>query len=323
MKIWAISAKRVKKDSKTSMTTTKSSEPRIPVICGPTAAGKTAVGVLLAQHFNAEIISADSRQFYHEMSIGTAKPTEEEMCGIPHHFVDSHSIEKPLTAGEFERQGEKKIQEMLTRGKLPIVVGGSGLFIRSLIEGLDDLPSNEKLRQALIEQYNQEGLNSLLARLKKVDPKAESQIDAKNQVRVMRAIELVELSGKPLAAIRNQEKRKKPFQPVWIGISPEREILYERINRRVDEMLKSGLVEEAKRLLEFNDSAPLKTVGYQELFDHFDGNYDYDEAVRLIKRNTRHFAKRQLTWFRKIDGIEWSSPFQIEAIIAHIESRIG
>lgn len=303
------------------MTTTKSSKPRIPVICGPTAAGKTSVGIKICKGFDGEVISADSRQFYREMSIGTAKPSKEEMAAIPHHFVDSHSISHPLTAGEFERQGEQKILEILDRRKFPVVVGGSGLFIRSLMEGLDELPSDKKLREELILQYEKYGLNSILLRLEKSDPEAKNQIDAKNQVRVMRAIELVELTEKPLVEIRNQTKREKPFEPIWIGITPEREILYERIDQRVDEMIKAGLLDEAKNLIEFKEVDPLKTVGYRELFNQFEGAYDLDEAVRLIKRNTRHFAKRQLTWFRKIEGIKWFEPNQVEEIKSYIKTK--
>jgi len=303
------------------MTTTKSSKPRIPVICGPTAAGKTSVGIKICKGFDGEVISADSRQFYREMSIGTAKPSKEEMAAIPHHFVDSHSISHPLTAGEFERQGEQKILEILDRRKFPVVVGGSGLFIRSLMEGLDELPSDKKLREELILQYEKYGLDSILLRLEKSDPEAKNQIDAKNQVRVMRAIELVELTEKPLVEIRNQTKREKPFEPIWIGITPEREILYERIDQRVDEMIKAGLLDEAKNLIEFKEVDPLKTVGYRELFNQFEGAYDLDEAVRLIKRNTRHFAKRQLTWFRKIEGIKWFEPNQVEEIKSYIKTK--
>lgn len=305
------------------MTTTKSSKPQVPVICGPTAAGKTSVGIALSQSLNGEVISADSRQFYTEMSIGTAKPTRAEMHGVPHHFVDHCSIENPITAGEFERQGERKILEVLGKDKLPIVVGGSGLFVRSLMEGLDDLPSSDRLRSELIVQFESEGIQTLLERLGKADPDAIKSIDHKNQVRVMRAIELVELSGKSLAELRDQKKSPKDFEPIWIGITPERDELYERIDHRVDQMIKNGLEAEAKSLLSHRNSAPLKTVGYKELFSLFDGEYDLDEAIRLIKRNSRHYAKRQLTWFRKIDGIKWFHPDQVEDVKRHLHSQLS
>jgi tRNA dimethylallyltransferase len=305
------------------MTTTKSSKPKIPVICGPTAAGKTSVGIALSQSLNGEVISADSRQFYTEMSIGTAKPTRAEMHGVPHHFVDHCSIKNPITAGEFERQGERKILEVLGRDKLPIVVGGSGLFVRALMEGLDDLPSGENLRKELIVQFESEGIQTLLERLGKADPDAIKSIDHKNQVRVMRAIELVELSGKSLAELRDQKKSPKDFEPIWIGITPERDELYKNIDRRVDQMIKNGLEAEANSLLEHRNSAPLKTVGYKELFYFFDGEYDRVEALRLIKRNSRHYAKRQLTWFRKIDGIKWFHPDQVEEVKRHLHSQIS
>lgn len=292
------------------------------MICGPTAAGKTSVGIFLSQSLNGEVISADSRQFYREMSIGTAKPTHDEMKGIPHHFVDQASIATLLTAGEFERQAEQRISDIISRKKLPIVVGGSGLFIRALIEGLDDLPSSGDLRNELISQFENEGIQALLQRLDAADPDAISSIDRKNQVRVMRAIELVELSGKTLAEIRNQEKKPKEFEPIWIGISPDREVLYERIDARVDQMIQSGLEKEARPLLKFKDSDPLKTVGYRELFSFFDGDYDLAEAIRLIKRNSRHYAKRQLTWFRKIDGIRWFHPEDLGEIKEYLETHL-
>ena len=292
------------------------------MICGPTAAGKTSVGIALGQALNGEVISADSRQFYTEMSIGTAKPTTAEMQRIPHHFIDHCSIDSPITAGEFERQGEQRVQEILSRKKLPVVVGGSGLFIRSLMEGLDDLPSNGNLRQELIAQYENEGLPSLLDRLAKSDPDAKKSIDHKNQVRVMRAIELVELSGKPLAAVRNQIKTEKAFEPIWIGITPEREVLYERIDQRVDQMMEAGLEAEVRSLERHRDTDALKTVGYKELFSFFDGAYDLNEAIRLIKRNSRHYAKRQLTWFRKIDGIKWFEPEQVDEVKEYVNSQI-
>ncbi|MCZ4409967.1 tRNA (adenosine(37)-N6)-dimethylallyltransferase MiaA [Cryomorphaceae bacterium 1068] len=304
------------------MTTTKSSKPKIPVICGPTAAGKTALGIELCQSLNGEVISADSRQFYTEMSIGTAKPSFAEMKGIPHHFINHCSIDSPVTAGEFERQGEQRIQEILSRKKLPVVVGGSGLFLRSLIEGLDDLPSDDNLRQELIAQFKSAGLPSLLERLSKSDPDAKKSIDYKNQVRVMRAIELVELSGRPLAELRGQNKAPKDFEPIWIGITPEREVLYERIDWRVHQMIEAGLEREARSLLRYRDSDPLKTVGYQELFSFFDGDYNLDEAVRLIKRNSRHYAKRQLTWFRKIDGIKWFQSEQVDELKEYVKAQI-
>ena len=304
------------------MTTTKSSKPRIPIICGPTAAGKTELGVALCHSFQGEVISADSRQFYTEMTVGTAKPSIDEMDGVPHHFVNHCSIHHPITAGEFERQGEQKISEILGRDKLPIVVGGSGLFIRALVEGLDDLPSDEQLRRELIAQFENEGIDSILNRLAKSDREALKTIDRKNQVRVMRAIELVELSGKSLSALRNQQKPSKPFEPIWIGISPEREDLYERIDRRVDQMIANGLEAEAKSLVEYRDYDALKTVGYKELFGYVDGEYGLDEAIRLIKRNSRHYAKRQMTWFKKISGIKWFEPEQINVIKQYLQTQM-
>jgi tRNA dimethylallyltransferase len=296
-------------------TKTASDRQTVLIVCGPTAAGKTKIAVQLALEFNGEVISADSRQFYREMSIGTAKPTEDEMCGIPHYFVGSETITQPISAGEFERQGEQKIHEISEHGKLPIVVGGSGLFINALIHGLDDLPKNDDLRQELIDQFEKEGIDHLIQRLKGSDPDAAKNVDMKNPVRIMRAIELVELSGESMEALRNQEKVKKDhIDPIWIGIDLPREELYDRINQRVDIMISQGLEEEAKQLLPQKNLEALKTVGYRELFDYFEGKHTSEEAVRLIKRNSRHYAKRQLTWFRKNEEINWFSPHSYESI---------
>lgn len=292
------------------------------MICGPTAAGKTAIGIAIAEYFGGEIVSADSRQFYREMTIGTAKPLAEEMRGIRHHFVDSRAIDQALTAGEFGRLAEKQILGIHRVGKLPIIVGGSGLYIRALTEGLDDLPSNENLRNELISQFNTKGIASLIDRLTKSDPKAIATIDGKNKIRVMRAIELVELSGKTLAELRNQSKPQKHFRCVPIGIRPDRDELYRRIDLRVDEMMARGLEAEAHSLLPFREMDALKTVGYKELFGYFDGDYDLQEAIRLVKRNSRHYAKRQLTWFRKIPGIKWFSPNEVKGVVAHIISEV-
>ncbi|MEM9051039.1 MAG: tRNA (adenosine(37)-N6)-dimethylallyltransferase MiaA [Bacteroidota bacterium] len=303
------------------MTTTRSSS-QVIVVCGPTAAGKTTVGVQLAKAFNGEVISADSRQFYKEMSVGTARPTEKEVDDVPHHFVGSHSVASPLTAGEFERQAELVIEEILERGKIPLVVGGSGLFIKALVEGLDDLPASEELRQELIEQFEEQGIESLHDRLAKSDLDARSQIDFKNPVRVMRAIELVELSQKPLAEIRATRTHKERFDPIWIGINSPREELYDRIDQRVDQMLEEGLEKEVKSLQSIQNSDALKTVGYQEFFSYFNGEYDREEAIRLIKRNSRRYAKRQLTWFTKIEGISWFEAKEVEQIVRHLHQEL-
>jgi len=305
------------------MTTTRSSNPTIIIICGPTAAGKTAVGIEVAKTFKGEIISADSRQFYSEMSIGTAKPTKDEMGDVPHHFVGTHSISNPLTAGEFERQGEKVLQEILTKGKIPIIVGGSGLFIQALVTGLDDLPSDDKLRQELIKAFDENGIEVLYQRLEKSDPNALELIDAKNPVRVMRAIELVELSQTSLAEIRKDTKPQKHFNPIWIGINSDRALLYQRIDKRVDKMLQEGLEEEARSLLLYKESDALKTVGYREFFGYFDDQYDREEAIRLIKRNSRRYAKRQITWFSKIKGMQWFEPHDLNRLFSLISHRLS
>lgn len=292
------------------------------VICGPTAVGKTSLSIKIAEKFHGEIISADSRQFFKEMAIGTAKPTPEEMGTVPHHFVDYLSISEPYTAGKFETDALQCIEEIHARGNTPMMAGGSGLYVKAVLEGLDELPSNPALRAKLNDTFQKEGLTPLLERLERIDPEYYSAVDKHNQMRVMRAIEVVETSGKSMAELQVGNSKVRPFVPIIIGLEMEREKLYERINLRVDQMVAQGLVEEVRGLLSHRDTQAMQTVGYREFLAYFDEKSDLKTAIDLVKRNTRRYAKRQLTWLRSMEGITWFEPQNESQIFEHIERKM-
>ena len=279
------------------------------VIGGPTAVGKTAIAIKLAKHFKAEIISADSRQFYREMTIGTAKPTDEERQIVKHHFIDNLSIHDYYNAWQFEQGVLAFLKTYFKHRDIAFLVGGSGLYIDAVCHGLDDLPTiKPEIRQNLLERYEKEGLESIRFELKQIDPEYYLQVDLKNPQRILHALEGFYQTGKQFSVLRKEQATERPFKIIKIVIYQEREILYDRINNRVDKMIESGLVEEAKSLYPYRQYASLQTVGYRELFDYFDGKYDLEEAVRLIKRNTRHYARRQISWFKRDAENLWKEP---------------
>jgi tRNA dimethylallyltransferase len=281
--------------------------PTLVVVAGPTAVGKTALSVQLAQHFRTEIVSADSRQFFREMSIGTAKPTPAEMQGVPHHFIDSHSITEDYSAGRFESDALRVLAELFGRHQVVVLTGGSGLYLQALTDGLDELPtSNPALRTQLQQELATTGLAPLVAELARLDPVAHARIDRQNHQRVLRAVEVCRATGQPFSSFQTgRTVASRPFHIIKTALTREREVLYARINQRVDEMLAAGLLAEVERLLPFRHHNALQTVGYQEIFGYLDGLYDWEEAVRLLKRNTRHYAKRQLTWLRRDAEYQW------------------
>jgi tRNA dimethylallyltransferase len=292
-------------------------------IVGPTAVGKTALTLELGRQFNTEIISADSRQFYKELNIGTAKPSQEELNQVPHHFINSHSIQDTFSAGDFEKDGLAKIDSLFQRHDLLLMVGGSGLFVNAVIEGLDDLPRpKEGLRELLNQNYKEKGINFIRERLSKIDPVYYKAVDISNPQRMIRAIEVFETTGIPFSIWRKNNKKERNFRTLSIGLNIERNLLYDQINQRVDDMINNGLLKEVETLLPFKEYSPLKTVGYTELFDYIDGKYTLEEAVAKIKQNTRKYAKRQLTWFRKNQNTVWFNPNEIPAVINYIESNI-
>ena len=293
------------------------------VIAGPTAVGKTALSIQLAKHYQTEIVSADSRQYYREMSIGTAKPDEFELSQAVHHFVNSHSVTDSYNVGDFEKDGLQVIDEIFARHNTAILVGGSGLYIKAICEGFDDMPPfNEAMRQELNALLAQKGISYLQDELKVADPRYYAQVDINNPQRIIRALEVYRTSGKPLSSYHTQNVKTRPFKIVKIGLNMPREVLYSRINLRVDEMMKQGLLEEVVSLLPYRDYNALNTVGYTELFDYLDGTVDLDTAVELIKQNTRRFAKRQLTWFGRDKEMHWFTPSQLTDIIALIDEKI-
>lgn len=291
------------------------------VVTGPTAVGKTDLTVELAKVFNTEIISCDSRQFYKEMSIGTAKPTPEEMQGIPHHFIDSHTIVQELTAGQFEKDCLQLIEEKFEKHNALILTGGSGLFLNAILFGIDELPSIQPtIRLQLEELFEKEGIEGLQQQLQQLDPDYYQQVDLANHRRLIRALEVCLSTGTSYSSQRKKTVKKRPFAVKGVVLNRDREELYERINQRVNLMLEVGLEPEAKNLSHFKQKTALKTVGYQEFFEYFDGNISKEEAIELIKRNSRRYAKRQLTWFRKLDGFKWFHPSEKEAILAFLKN---
>ncbi|WP_158991555.1 tRNA (adenosine(37)-N6)-dimethylallyltransferase MiaA [Mucilaginibacter sp. L196] len=276
------------------------------VIAGPTAVGKTAIAIQVAKHYNTVVLSADSRQFYREMSIGTAKPDADELAAVKHHFIDSHSIHENFSVGDFEKQALALLDELFKEYDAVVMAGGSGLYIKAICEGFDNLPvADAGIRDKLNKDFTELGIKHLQERLKEVDPDYYEQVDIQNPQRLIRALEVFETTGKPISYYRKSTVNKRPFNIVKIGLNLPRDILYQQINYRVDKMIELGLIDEVKSLISHRSLNALNTVGYSELFDHFDGNIDLESALELIKQNTRHFAKRQLTWFRKDKDIHW------------------
>lgn len=294
------------------------------VVAGPTAVGKTAVAVRIALDLNTEIINADSRQVFREMHIGTAKPTLEEMAGIKHHFVGSLSLKDTFNAGIFEHEAMKICDSVFQKKSCVIVSGGSGLYINALCNGLDKFPKVDNyIRESLNLQYESSGMNDLLLELKQKDPAYYARVDLKNPQRIIRALEVIRGSRKPFSEFLNQEKTKRSFNILKIGLSRDRTDLYNRINIRIDNMVEAGLFEEAESLADFKDLGILQTVGYQEVFKYLDGDIMFNEAVDLIKRNTRRYSKRQLTWFGKDPDIKWLHPDRYTEIRKYIKTALN
>jgi tRNA dimethylallyltransferase len=275
-------------------------------VVGPTGIGKTALGIQLAKHFNTEIISADSRQFFKEMEIGTAVPSKDELEAVPHHFIQHKSIFEPYSVGDFEKEALKVLHNLFINKDIAIMVGGSGLYVDAVISGLDEFPEvDPKIRSRLNHQLEDEGLQSLQKELKEKDPDYYKSVDLENPHRLIRALEVCIASGKPFSSFLDKPRAARPFKSFYIGIDASRETIYERINTRVDLMMEAGLLKEAENLYANKDLNALQTVGYKELFEYIEGNCTLEFAVSEIKKNTRRFAKRQLTWLRKNETILW------------------
>lgn len=291
------------------------------VIAGPTAIGKTTLAIQVAQHYKCDILSADSRQFYREMNIGTAKPDAEELAAAPHHFIDSLSIEDAYSVGDYERDALKKLEEIFLTNDTAVLVGGSGLYIKALCEGLDVFPDvPEEVKLQLEKDLEENGLAPLAAELKEKDLEYFTEVDSSNSRRVLRALSIIRATGKTFSSFRTRNISPRPFQSVYVALTSDREKLYERINLRVDKMLEAGLLDEVKSLYPKKSLKSLQTVGYQEFFKHFDGETSMEEAIELMKRNSRRYAKRQMTWFRNQQpaGAKWNylAPDDLDAVVS-------
>jgi len=293
------------------------------IIAGPTAVGKTGLAIELALHFSTEIVSADSRQVYSEMRIGTAVPTTAQLSIVPHHLVAHRSIHDYYNASIFETEAMNKLEQLFARNDIIFMAGGSGLYIQAVCQGIDDLPAVDPLvRQSLLTKYRDEGIESLRMQLKMTDPDYYRTVDLKNHRRILKALEVTMMTGKPYSVFLTGEKKRRPFNIIRIGLDMDRDHLYQRINQRTEEMFQYGLEEEARCLYPFRHLNALHTVGYKELFDTFDGKISLEEARERIKKNTRNYARKQLTWFRKDKNMRWFHPSHTSTIIECIKKTV-
>ncbi len=300
-------------------------DPILVTVTGPTAIGKTRIALALAKHFNTEIVSADSRQFYKEMTIGTAVPSKYELRAIPHHLVQHKSIFEEYSVGDYEREVLATLEELFQIYKVVIVVGGSGLYVDALTDGLDDFPEiDPDIRRMLKTDLAENGIESLQHALREQDPSYFEKVDQNNPHRLIRALEVCIGTGLPYSSFLTQPKKPRPFKTIRLGIRADRELVYRRIEERVDEMMDNGLLEEVKSLVEHQHLNALQTVAYQELFRYLNSEYDLETAVAEIKKNTRRFAKRQLTWFRKNKDIIWvSHDADIESVVNILKNAMN
>lgn len=299
------------------------SAPYLIVIGGPTASGKTAAAVAVAKHLGTEVISSDSRQFYADMLIGTARPTEQELQNVPHHFLGHLAVEDTWSAGAFGRAAEPVLQEILAKYRAAVLVGGSGLYTDALLKGLDPLPlSDIRFRERAEERLKREGLEVLVAELKERDPATWERIDRQNPHRVLRALEVCVLTGKPYSEQRSIPEDRSDLRIIRIAMDLPRKDLYQRIDERVDVMIEAGLEAEARGLLPYRECNSLRTVGYRELFMHFDGELTLEQSVELIKQRTRNYAKRQVTWLRRETGWTMKDPFDHNGLLDHLAAAM-
>jgi tRNA dimethylallyltransferase len=293
------------------------------VIAGPTAAGKTTLAIQVAQAYSTAVISADSRQCYRELSIGTAKPSPEELQTVPHYFIDSHSIKEEVSAGLFERLALDYLQEIFAQQPVAVMCGGTGLYIRAFCEGIDDMPPIEPaIRDAINRKYEKEGLPWLQQELQKLDPDFYAVAETQNPQRLIRALEVLEATGRSIITFRTANRAQRDFRIIKIGVTPPKELLHRNIHHRVDQMMANGLLDEVKSVLPYRHHNALQTVGYQEIFDYLDGKVTLEQAVDLIKTHTRQYAKRQLTWFRKDKEFHWFDPQDYDHILHYIQKKL-
>ncbi|WP_047448999.1 tRNA (adenosine(37)-N6)-dimethylallyltransferase MiaA [Alistipes sp. ZOR0009] len=292
------------------------------VLVGPTAVGKTDLSISIAKALEAPIVSSDSRQIYREMNIGTAVPDKQQLAAVPHYFIESRSIFEPYTAGMYEVDAINTIDKLFEKRHFVVLTGGSGLYIDAVCLGIDAIPAtNPETREMLKLRLKNEGLTSLSDWLKRLDEESYNTVDINNPQRVIRALEVCIISGIPYSSLRKNFEKTRNFKIIKVGLQRDREELYARINLRVDLMMEQGLLDEAKKLYPNRHLNALQTVGYRELFDYFDGKITLEEAVELIKRNSRRYAKRQITWFNRYDDIAWFSPDNFDGIVAHVMQK--
>jgi len=294
------------------------------IITGPTGIGKTAAGIALARHLQTEIISADSRQIFKELTIGTAVPTKQELEAVKHHFIQSHSIHENYNASKFETEVMALLSKLFQQFNEVVMVGGSMLYIDAICKGIDSMPdADPEIRESLKKQLQNEGIESLRLQLKKLDPEYYSNVDLKNPARIVHALEICLMTGKPYSSFRSNPKKQRPFEIIKIGLNCERDELHRRINQRVDKMVEAGLEKEARKVYPLRHLNALNTVGYREWFAYFDGEISREKAIELIKRNSRRYARKQLTWFRRDSEMYWFEPQQTSDILEFVNNKIS
>jgi tRNA dimethylallyltransferase len=293
------------------------------VLIGPTGVGKTELSLSIAEHFQTCIISSDSRQLYADLKIGTAAPTSEQLKRVPHHFVGTLELTDYYSAAQYETEVMTKLEELFKKNDVVVLTGGSMMYVDAICKGIDDIPTVDKeTRETMIRHYEEEGLEKLCSELKLLDPEYYQIVDLKNPKRVIHALEICYMTGKTYTSFRTQSTKKRPFHIIKIGLTRNREELYDRINRRVDEMMEEGLLEEAKGVYPYKHLNSLNTVGYKEMFMYLDGEWTLDFAIEKIKQNSRIYSRKQMTWFKRDTDITWFHPDQKEEIINHINNLL-
>lgn len=294
------------------------------VLIGPTGVGKTELSLSIAEHFQTCILSADSRQLYQELKIGTAAPTPSQLARVPHHFVGTLRLTDYYSAAQYEADVLEKLEELFQHNDTVVLTGGSMMYVDAVCKGIDDIPTVDKeTRELMLQRYEEEGLETLCAELKILDPEYYQIVDLKNPKRVIHALEICYMTGKTYTSFRTQKHKERPFRIIQIGLTREREELYDRINRRVDEMMQEGLLEEAKSVYPFKHLNSLNTVGYKEIFNYFDGEWSLDFAIEKIKQNSRIYSRKQMTWFKRNPNIQWFHPEQKKEIMNYINDQLS
>ncbi len=294
------------------------------VLIGPTGVGKTELSLSIAEHFHTSILSSDSRQLYADLKIGTAAPTPEQLARVPHHFVGTLKLTDYYSAAQYEADVMKKLEELFSLNEVVVLTGGSMMYVDAICKGIDDIPTVDKeTRELMLQKYAEEGLDHLCAELKLLDPEYYQIVDLKNPKRVIHALEICYMTGKSYTSFRTQSTKKRPFRIIKIGLTREREELYERINRRVDEMLDAGLLEEVKAVYPYKELNSLNTVGYKELFKYLNGEWTLEFAIEKIKQNSRIYSRKQMTWFKRDNEIHWFHPDQKEEIMNYINEQLA